>query len=119
MFFLVGNLVEEFIDQLFSLKTFYNSNMLLEHLYAYSLNETLLDLPLDEIEKIPGIKVQYLQVDSKSECVPKRWFMGSDAFPIYTFINLIGYGPTSLGGYMKPVFTIFQNEFKVDFTNGF
>ena len=93
--------------------------MILEHLYAYSLNETLLDLPFDEIEKISGIKVQYLQVDSKSKCVPSRWFMGSDAFPIYTFINLIGYGPTSLGGYIKPIFKEFPNDFKVDFRNGF
>ena len=111
------------MDTFFGLYTviehFVKSNLVIDNFYAYSLNETLLDMPIEEVRQIPGIKVRYLQVDTKNKCVPIDWFIGYDAFSIYSFINLIGYGPTSSKGYLKTILRPYPNAFKVDFANDF
>ena len=101
------------------LEHFVKSNLVIDNFYAYSLNETLLDLPIEEVRKIPGLKVRYLQVDTKNKCVPIDWFIGYDAFSTYSFINLIGYGPTSTKGYLKPILRAYPNDYKIDFANDF
>ena len=111
------------VDTFFGLYTviehFVKSNLVIDNFYAYSLNETLLDMPIDQLKQIPDIKVRYLQVDTKNKCVPIDWFIGYDAFAVYSFINLIGFGPTSSKGYLKTILRPHPNAFKVDFANDF
>ena len=74
-------------------------------------------MPLSELRKM-DLKVQYLQVDIKNKCVPIDWFIGYDTFSIYSFINLIGFGYTSQGGYLKTIFRD-KDGFMVDFKHDF
>ena len=111
--------IDSFVGSYTVLEHFVKSNLVIDNFYAYSLNETLLDLPIEEVRKIPGIRVRYLQVDTKNKCVPNDWFIGYDAFSAYSFINLIGYGPTSTKGFLKPILRDFPNDNKVDFENDF
>ena len=111
--------VESVISSYTTVEHFVKSNLVIDNFYAYSQNETLLDLPIEEVRKIPGLKVRYLQVDTKNKCVPIDWFIGYDAFSAYSFINLIGYGPTSIKGFLKPILRRYSNDYKVDFENDF
>lgn len=64
----------------------------IEWIYAYSRNETLLNLPVSELRKIKDLKMYYLQLDSQTKCMPVGGPLGYDTFMVYMFINLVGYG---------------------------
>ena len=99
---------------------FVKSNLVIDNFYGYSLNQTLLNMTFDELEQIEGLKLRYLQVDTKNKCVPIDWFIGYDTFASYVFINLIGYGPTSTGGYVKTVLRDPKDDgFEIDFAKDF
>ena len=76
-------------------------------------------MPISEVREIAYLKVRYLQVDTKNRCVPIDWFIGYDAFAVYSFVNLIGYGPTGSRGFLKTILRQFPNAFTVDFANDF
>ena len=52
--------VDSLVGSYTVLEHFVKSNIVIDNFYAYSLNETLLDLPFEEVRKIPGLKVRYL-----------------------------------------------------------
>ena len=52
--------VDSLVGSYTVLEHFVKSNIVIDNFYAYSLNETLLDLPIEEVRKIPGLKVRYL-----------------------------------------------------------
>jgi hypothetical protein len=76
-------------------------------------------MSIEELRKIPNLKVRYLQVDSKNKYVPADWFIGFDSFTIYSFVNLLGFGDTSVGGYLKPLMRSEKTSFMIDFQNDF
>ena len=63
--------------------------------------------------------MHYLQIDTKNKCVPVDWFIGYDAFAVYSFVNLIGYGPTGSQGFLKTILRPYREAFTVDFANDF
>ena len=72
-----------------------------EWVYAYSHNQTLIEMTLDELEEVPGLKMYYLQLHSSHRCMPLGGAMAYDTFTVYSFINLFGYGPEGKAGYLK------------------
>jgi hypothetical protein len=85
------------------------------HVYAYSRNQTLLEMSFDELREIPDLRTHYLQVDIQNKFVPVDWFLGYDTYVIYSFVNLVGFGPQK--GYLK---TLLRDEpFWVDFEKDF
>lgn len=105
-----GGVLETFLERFEAVFGFYTmleyhvkSKLVLDNFYGYSLNRTLLEMPVDQLRQIPGLKVRYLQVDIKNKCVPIDWFIGYDTFSIYSFINLLGFGKHGTGGYLKTI----------------
>lgn len=113
------NTVDSFFGLYSVVEHFVKSNLVIDNFYAYALNETLLDMPISEVRQVPGLKVHYLQVDTKNKCVPVDWFIGYDAFAVYSFINLIGYGPTGSKGFLRTILRPFDEAFTVDFAEDF
>ncbi len=113
------NTVDSFFGLYAVVEHFVKSNLVIDNFYAYALNDTLLEMPISEVRQIDGLKVHYLQVDTKNKCVPVDWFIGYDAFAVYSFINLIGYGPTSSQGFLKTILRPVREAFTVDFANDF
>lgn len=59
-----------------------------DNFYAFSYNQTLLNMDVSELMKIKDLRVKYIQVDSMNKCIPQDWFLGYDQFAVYTFLNL-------------------------------
>mmetsp|Transcript_25114 Transcript_25114/g.33672 ORF Transcript_25114/g.33672 Transcript_25114/m.33672 type:complete len:207 (-) Transcript_25114:1635-2255(-) len=72
-----------------------------EWIYAYSQNKTLLDMSLNDLKKVPDLKMHYLQLDSTHRCMPAGGALAFDTHMTYTFINLMGYGHQNSSGYLK------------------
>ena len=86
-----------------------------EWIYAYSRNETLLNLPISELKQIKDLKMYYLQLDSQTKCMPVGGPLGYDTFMVYMFINLVGYGQNA--GYLKTWFRDEESTLEIDFKN--
>lgn len=82
---------------------FVQASSALDYFYAYSKNETLLEMTPEELMNEKDLRVQYLQVDTKNRCIPMDWFIGYEAFTISTFIQLLGYGSQSAGGTLSTI----------------
>jgi len=82
---------------------FLSATLMNDNFYAFSYNKTLLDLPLSELAQVPDLRVNYIQVNSMSKCVPQDWFLAYDQFAVYTFLNLAGQRESE-GGYLKTYF---------------
>jgi len=67
--------------------------------FAYSMNKTLIDLPVAELQKIKNLKVKYIQVDGNHKCIPWDSFLSLDNFAIYTLATLVM--PTGATGFMN------------------
>ena len=70
-----------------------------EWLYAYSRNETLLNMSTEQLREEKDLKLYYLQVDSSQRCMPVGGPISYDTFMVYTFVSLIGYGQNA--GHLK------------------
>lgn len=68
---------------------FFTGKIMNDNTYAFSYDQTLLDLPSEELIR-RNIRLSYLQVDSMHKCVPQDWFLGYDQFAVYTFHKLGG-----------------------------
>lgn len=69
---------------------FASAELMNDNFYAFSYNNSLINTDIQEIKKMPNIRMKYIQVDSMNKCVPQDWFLGYDAFAIYSFLNLAG-----------------------------
>lgn len=70
------------------MQNFVSAQMINDNFYAFSFNQSLLEMPLSQLQTIPGVRMKYLQVDILNKCVPQDWFLGYDQFSVYTFLNL-------------------------------
>ena len=70
-----------------------------EWIYAYSRNQTLLNMTPEQLMKKSDLKIYYMQMDSTQKCMPVGGPIGYDIFMIYTFINMVGYGEDA--GFLK------------------
>lgn len=55
------------------LRVFFNfisANLMNDNFYAFSYNETLLNMDVSELMKIKDLRVKYIQVDSMNKCIP-------------------------------------------------
>ena len=84
-----------------------------EFIYAYSRNETLVNLSISELKEIKDLKLYYMQMDSQTKCMPVGGALGYDTFMTYMFVNLIGYGQNA--GFMKTWFRDEKSTFEIDF----
>jgi len=62
--------------------------MINDNFYAFTYNQSLLEIPLSELSEMPEVRMKYLQVDILNKCIPQDWFLGYDQFSVYTFFNL-------------------------------
>jgi hypothetical protein len=74
-----------------------------DNFYAFSYNQTLLNLNAEQLMKEPNLRIKYMQVDSMNKCVPQDWFLGYDQFAVYTFHKLAGQ-IDGQAGYLKTYF---------------
>lgn len=88
-----------------------------EWMYAYSQNETLLDMSLEELSEVENLKMYYLQLDSLHKCMPAGGNLAYDTHTIYTFIDLIGFGHGDSSGYLRTWFR--DDPLEVDFGEDF
>jgi hypothetical protein len=51
--------------------------------------------------------------------VPIDWFIGYDTFSIYSFINLLGFGKSGTGGYLKTILRSQESGFDIDLKEDF
>ena len=71
-----------------------------DNFYAFSYNNTLLNLDIQQLSEIRDLRLKYIQVNSMSKCVPQDWFLAYDQFSVYTFLNLAGQREAE-GGHLK------------------
>ena len=84
-----------------------------EWIYAYSRNQTLLEMSIEELSEVNDLKMFYLQLDSLHKCMPAGGNLAYDTHTIYSFIDLIGFGHQDSSGYLR---TLFRDEaLEVDF----
>ena len=65
-----------------------SAKLMNDNFYAFSYNQTLLDVNIQQLQ--PEVRIKYIQLDSMNKCVPQDWFLGYDQFAVYTFLNLAG-----------------------------
>lgn len=41
-----------------------------DNFFAFSYNQTLLDMNVNELMKVKNLRVKYIQVDSMNKCIP-------------------------------------------------
>lgn len=49
-----------------------------DNAYAFSYNQDLLELTVDELSERDDVRLSYVQVDNMNKCVPQDWFLGYD-----------------------------------------
>jgi len=49
-------------------------------------------MSLEELQNLPDLKMQYLQLDSQHKCMPLGGALAYDTLLTYTFVNFVGYG---------------------------
>lgn len=86
-------------------------------MYVYSRNQTLLEIPLDELRQIEGLKVSYVQIASSHKCMPVGGSLGYDTFMTYTFVNMFGYGNDS--GYLRTILREDSSMLEIDLGEDF
>lgn len=89
-----------------------------DSVYIYSNKEEFFNLSIDDMISVKRARLMYVQVDSSYKHVPIDWFMNYDSFAIYTFLNLVGTGEGSPGGWLRPFFRL-EDKFTVDFKKDF
>lgn len=100
----VNHLVLTLVQKLYRVVSNYASAKLMnDNFYAFSYNQTLLDMNLDELKSNPNLRLNYIQVDSMNKCVPQDWFLGYDQFAVYTFLKLSGQ-QRDQAGFLKTYF---------------
>ena len=100
------------------IKDFLHFRHAIDSVYIYSNKEEFFNMSIEDLMNVKRARLLYVQVDSNYKHVPIDWFMNYDSFAIYTFLNLVGYGEGSLGGWMRPFFRA-ENKFIVDFKKDF
>ena len=47
-----------------------SAKLMNDNFYAFSYNQSLLNLDIKDLKKLPGVRLKYIQVDSMNKCVP-------------------------------------------------